>query len=154
MRTLLVAMAILLLTTSVSTLCGDAQPADETASDLALYVGQLSAVIDRAAEAAAALEGSGGSSPCATLGADWAIKDAAMQVAQLRNQLSARKISGLPPVRSIHWPGWVLEPPACTAASVIRQRIDWVEKQMGRVTDPVCERASKETGDSLICSVE
>jgi hypothetical protein len=154
MRPLLVAMGILLVTTSVSTLSGDAQPFDETASDLALYVGQLAAVIDRASEAAVALKGSGGSRPCATLGADWAIKDAALQLAQLRNQLSTTKISGLPLVPSIRWPTWALEPPACTAASVIRQRIDWVEKQMGPMTDPVCERASKETGDSLICSVE
>lgn len=154
MRPLLVAMGILLVTTSVSTLSGDAQPSDETAFDETLYMSQLSALMDRASAAAVALQGSAASSRCATLSADYGIKDAALRLAQLRNQLSASRIPGLPPVPAIQWPKWLLEPPACTPASVIEQRSDWLEKQMRPMTDSVCERAVKKTGDSLICSVE
>jgi hypothetical protein len=119
---------------------------------------RLSALLARAAEAAttvqrALMSSSESRSPGNVFRMDAATKATARELLAFRNYLLELGLPGAE--RPIKWPQWVFEPPTDkTPLPVLRARMDWLNDNVFRMTDPVCKLASKQTGDHLVCSVE
>ncbi|HEY7640554.1 MAG TPA: hypothetical protein VH814_12595 [Steroidobacteraceae bacterium] len=119
---------------------------------------RLSVLIRRALDAAATLrdartpkEETLGTSNALRI--DAAIKAAAAELLVFRNYLIEHALPGAE--RPIQWPRWMFEPPTDkTPVQVLRARIDWLNRNATPMTDAVCDLASVQTGDHLVCSVE
>jgi hypothetical protein len=119
---------------------------------------RLSALIARATEAATTVHQArmSKSEPRSTSNAfriDAATKAAALELLVFRNSLLELGLPGAE--RPIKWPQWVFEPPTGkTPLKVLKAHMDWLNANVFPMTDPVCELASEQTGDHLVCSVE
>jgi hypothetical protein len=130
---------------------------DEELDPLALRieVGQYSALLGRASEAADILFADHKDDSDVDDKCGWGVKATALELLELRNKLAAKKHMLPKQAMRMQWPAWVFEPPTeCPSLEEIRRRLDWLGTQVELVTEAVCSAAQAKTGDALICSVE
>ena len=156
MRSLHVAVCLLVAAISGATLSGETPPddGDSDPGEMGIRAGRLDYLLERATEASYQLTRSDHAGGCATRDWDASTKITALRLRLFESEMYAARLAGLNSSKQIKWPPWVFEPPGCPTVREIDRRIDWLEQQVVSATDPVCAKAAEKTGDTLICSVE
>ncbi len=87
--------------------------------------------------------------------ANVALKSAAANLIQLRNEACVKGLVRASDCELQAWPAWTREPPdASTPIEEIERRSQWLGAEMERFTAAGCEAGRIATGDELFCSVE
>ena len=146
---------ILLAAISAAALAGEPPPENNLdPGEIAEQTGRLEMLLDRATETTYQLTRRDSTKDCATRGADFGLKQAAIKLSYFVGLLQGFRLAGIEAPKQIKLPAWVFEPPGCPTLEELRRRDDWLEGQVFAITDPVCAKAADKTGDQLICSVE
>jgi len=87
--------------------------------------------------------------------ADYALKDDAVLLLQLRNRLLHMKLVKPADVKATKWPSWIFEPPTANVSpDTLAARLDWIETEADKLVEIGCEIGRKKSDDTLFCSVE
>jgi hypothetical protein len=87
--------------------------------------------------------------------ADAALKSAAANLVQLRNEVCAKGLVTGDACTLKDFPAWTREPPtAKTPVEEIEKRSQWLSAQLDPFTHAGCEAGKKATNDEQFCSVE
>ncbi|HVY87792.1 MAG TPA: hypothetical protein VG942_02935 [Hyphomonadaceae bacterium] len=87
--------------------------------------------------------------------ADVALKSAAANLVQLRNEVCAKGLVTGEACTLKDFPAWTREPPsATTSVEEIEKRSHWLSSQLDPFTHAGCEAGKKATNNEQFCSVE